>query len=176
VSGENSVINEQRRAERGSPPRVWGKRCLCKANFRRGRFTPTGVGKTAFAPEKKLSFKVHPHGCGENQRQCCTTISSVGSPPRVWGKLSSIATPSELNRFTPTGVGKTDERLVELIISKVHPHGCGENPECAHKSESAPGSPPRVWGKRRVCISIDFDLRFTPTGVGKTSLESSLDA
>ena len=31
---------------KGSPPQVWGRRVLDRANRRRFRFTPTGVGKT----------------------------------------------------------------------------------------------------------------------------------
>ena len=91
---------------------------------------------------------VHPHVCGENVVERLDQPGQYGSPPRVWGKLSSS--------------GKT------CASWSVHPHVCGENlsertrrdprtrftPTCVGKMTNIPsrsddntGSPPRVWGK-----------------------------
>ena len=52
--------------ERGSPPRVWG---------RRGRGRPRGTARP-----------VHPHVCGEGALTSSMIWPMRGSPPRVWGR------------------------------------------------------------------------------------------
>ena len=133
---------------------------------------------------------VHPHGCGEN----------VIKPYLVY----------LFPRFTPTGVGKTVDKAIFsthksgspprvwgkrviislfVLLTAVHPHGCGENvchdrPSCRFRrftptgvGKTRPnswpyaygnGSPPRVWGKLSGRGGLAWQRRFTPTGVGKT--------
>ncbi len=73
-------------------------------------------------------------------------------------------------RFTPTGVGKTSVAAPIISSSSVHPHGCGENTTETLLDPRTSGSPPRVWGKLLITAKNGRISRFTPTGVGKTSI------
>ena len=84
--GENSKITPCAFRPCGSPPRVWGKRYLCRCPSRRRRFTPTRVGKTSATKFGCRRNSVHPHACGENIPTGLEIEISSGSPPRVWGK------------------------------------------------------------------------------------------
>ena len=70
------------RAADGSPPRSWGRR------FRRACSVPVhpharGDDST---PMRKCGGTVHPHARGENRRCGYRGQTSLGSPPRSWGK------------------------------------------------------------------------------------------
>ncbi len=73
-----------------------------------------------------------------------------------------------VDRFTPTGVGKTGATSTPTVRTKVHPHRCGENKIAATGKIAGEGSPPQVWGKRTADERAFASYRFTPTGVGKT--------
>jgi len=47
--GEKRLGMSTAEMQAGSPPRAWGKEPLAEEITRRGRFTPTGVGKRALA-------------------------------------------------------------------------------------------------------------------------------
>mgnify|MGYP000481935632 CR=1 FL=1 len=72
------------------------------------RYTPTRVGKT--------------------QANGTLREWGIGTPPRVWGKLSTRFTLDKKTRYTPTRVGKTVFSSFTLLVLF--------------------GTPPRVWGKR----------------------------
>ena len=108
-------------------------------------FTPTCVGKTSAAVG--LGLRVHPHVCGENDKNVGGDWSR-GSPPRVWGKRGYAKIHRARIRFTPTCVGKTF---------------AGFQGNCT-------GPPPRVWGKLDAPRQRTLLLhQFTPTCVGKTA-------
>ena len=95
----------------------------------------------------------------------------LGSPPRVWGRPIATSAPARRARFTPTGVGKTVPAPPCDCSSSVHPHGCGEDNSSGGRAKCLAGSPPRVWGRHATSPARMPGLRFTPTGVGKTSLD-----
>ena len=132
----------------GSPPRVWGKLAMTRRSFYNLWFTPTRVGKTLPVRKTLVGDTVHPHACGENAGHVLVHSSIVGSPPRVWGKLSR---PWRTHPDHP-----------------VHPHACGENIDLDHcLNDGVRFTPTRVgktWGKRSDYVA----KRFTPTRVGKT--------
>jgi len=124
--GEKCVPYASKRARIGSPPRAWGKVAAREPSSSPGRFTPTGVGKSAGAIYSSRLTTVHPHGRGEKSTYSARAIRRPGSPPRAWGKgplARSYTTPS---RFTPTGVGKRATHPSPRARQPVHPHGRGE--------------------------------------------------
>ena len=181
----------------GSPPRMWGIFAATIAGRAAERFTPTHVGDMQTEMHTGQPKRaVHPHACGgyglmpicpDNQARFTPThvgdmstpshltVSSVGSPPRMWGILAMLKAAG--------------------IVSPVHPHACGgywtnaKNAHCcnrftpthvgdilmpAHHECTAAGSPPRMWG-----ISLRLNLgavskRFTPTHVGDMSVSRSM--
>ncbi len=71
----------------GSTPRMWGK---AENNFRAinsPRFNPTHVGKRKEEPQSGGLFSVQPHACGEKWGIGRRRIVSLGSTPRMWGKV-----------------------------------------------------------------------------------------
>ena len=136
-------------------------------------FTPTGVGKTGDMAQRQTQLSVHPHRCGENGWRFVMRVQHTGSPPQVWGKRSDDNRPTDRRRFTPTGVGKTIGQRTDRKGLTVHPHRCGENPQHTRPSPGRRGSPPQVWGKRRMPLAPRRMPRFTPTGVGKTIRSTS---
>ena len=65
-------------------------------------------------------------------------------------------------------MGKTRVGVVRGEPPEVHPHACGENEDEQPVPPAAPGSPPRLWGKRAWSTPTLPLNRFTPTPVGKT--------
>src|SRR5690606_20854248 len=55
----------------------------------------------------------------------------------------------------------------------VHPHACGDHIRRREFELPALGSPPRVWGPRRVLLRAAAVWRFTPTRVGTTRWHGS---
>ncbi len=108
----------------------------------------------------------------------------------MWGKLAEKAGTTQPARYTPTCVGKTLSKDVDVVQCEVHPHVCGENVSNAPVIAACKGTPPRVWGKRWIWQSWrrdfgtpprvwgkpaifwinKFRFRYTPTCVGKTEI------
>ena len=168
--GEDEVTDSSSRPSYGSPPRAWGG-LVGRAPARGlGRFTPTGVGRTASPQKSVRGVSVHPHGRGEDFEQRPRVLRAVGSPPRAWGGPGSDVGPRVGGRFTPTGVGRTHGHEPVHTSRSVHPHGRGEDFEATHSIAFPTGSPPRAWGGRAALVLALAGLRFTPTGVGRTTL------
>ena len=166
--GENQFRSIDMPRGQGSPPQVWGKRRHHSGVSNGYRFTPTGVGKTVGRRAVGRYDEVHPHRCGENNRGWGIEYRPVGSPPQVWGKLPRYMVEVSIERFTPTGVGKTWKTISDFYMITVHPHRCGENAIQCKSNHLAHGSPPQVWGKLPALMPYMPKQRFTPTGVGKT--------
>ena len=143
--GENCCSRSWSASNRGSPPRVWGKRLT---PIRRGRWItvhPHACGENVVpgfgglhvigSPprvwgkrlESATPAPVHPHACGENFTGSLPIRAFDGSPPRVWGKLVCGRMRTTRARFTPTRVGKTPLSFSPIRHLPVHPHACGEN-------------------------------------------------
>ena len=166
--GENVSAHGTEISAFGSPPRVWGKPSNPTLLTTTDRFTPTRVGKTGAFFSAPCTPAVHPHACGENTGFCRDARPLPGSPPRVWGKRGRRDAAGDIDRFTPTRVGKTRARTVKAQPYPVHPHACGENQRRRLVNCQPGGSPPRVWGKRTAAPRRPPAARFTPTRVGKT--------
>ena len=147
---------------------MWGKHSNARQELESERFTPTLVGKTISSHLRLISTMVHPHACGENYNILGWRSIIIGSPPRLWGKLANTMLDGNLDRFTPTLVGKTLTQISSIMSQTVHPHACGENTVILVTKDGRRGSPPRLWGKRGSDHWKVLDIRFTPTLVGKT--------
>ncbi len=107
VCGEKNPVVSWREDTEGSPPRVWGKDLrLYFLPHQRG-ITPTCVGKSQRVFGFMAIRKDHPHVCGEKVRGETLTSCHSGSPPRVWGKDDRGGAESQMERITPTCVGKS---------------------------------------------------------------------
>ena len=105
--------------------------------------------------------------CGEKLKIPCWIAPSVGSPPRVRGKVSERLTRGNYARITPACAGKRPLPSSGDTRARDHPRVCGEKAITLHMRAKVAGSPPRVRGKD-VNFQTDYDKRgITPACAGK---------
>ena len=64
--GENIAISVMRLNQKGSPPRMRGKRPIQNSADLERRITPADAGKTRIGASPDRAKRDHPRGCGEN--------------------------------------------------------------------------------------------------------------
>ena len=126
-AGENAAIISLRFSRIGSPPRMRGKRLRIAVRILGCRITPADAGKTQTKKHFTLSTTDHPRGCGENSHRQQFFLFSLGSPPRMRGKLFCHSLISSAYRITPADAGKTAFGCIPQAAARDHPRGCGEN-------------------------------------------------
>ena len=105
--GENNLLNWVKSLLSGSPPRMRGKLLPICAMHSQRRITPAHAGKTLEGPRRGSRKKDHPRACGENDAFPIFAPHSIGSPPRMRGKLTHDNCRVYLPRITPAHAGKT---------------------------------------------------------------------
>ena len=152
----------------GSSPRVRGKLrgrvniCDCE------RLIPACAGKTD-KPQQTTSLQwAHPRVCGENTRLLPFAKSPLGSSPRVRGKRFHSTVFKNRPRLIPACAGKTYSIHRRRRRSGAHPRVCGENATPKPRSNSVPGSSPRVRGKRYDFSTSPHFSGLIPACAGKT--------
>ena len=125
--GENYRMRNGLSLERGSPPRMRGKRAQSRRNIGVRRITPADAGKTIELLNALNTTGDHPRGCGENFRTATARSTHAGSPPRMRGKRNIMMNTIRLIRITPADAGKTVLATATIAAIKDHPRGCGEN-------------------------------------------------
>ena len=86
VCGENASVSSSERAQRGSSPRVRGKRSSIRAEERLDGLIPACAGKTWDRRQGGQRHRAHPRVCGENNTASRFGYDTTGSSPRVRGK------------------------------------------------------------------------------------------
>ena len=135
---------------------------------RRRRITPALAGKTCRICRRCSPVADHPRACGENPTRFCISITILGSPPRLRGKLAFISDSQTQGRITPALAGKTDFFTHDCFPDSDHPRACGENIPTSRPSALHFGSPPRLRGKRARAWHHQGADRITPALAGKT--------
>ena len=74
-------------------------------------------------------------------------------------------------RNTPTGVGKTLVNGKPPLGDLKHPHGRGEDIHTKRILDREEETPPRAWGRPAMKSALQWRMRNTPTGVGKTTTD-----
>ena len=108
--------------------------------------------------------------CGENRASLETRVLTMGSPPRVRGKLDVSMVLIGSVRITPACAGKTRLRADSRESVEDHPRVCGENSSPFRSLILCPGSPPRVRGKQLTINLMQLAIRITPACAGKTKI------
>ncbi len=90
----------------------------------------------------------------------------------MWGTLNDSGEQRTEVRFIPTHVGNTCSTARKEPFMAVHPHACGEHKYCNDISPRYDGSSPRMWGTRNRRPGEELCIRFIPTHVGNTSLQT----
>ena len=125
--GENIYLPPCSSDSKGSPPRMRGKRRVCRAGCHKHGITPADAGKTQVLADGGNTDEDHPRGCGENDDFLRCFGGLNGSPPRMRGKLFCHSLISSAYRITPADAGKTRRQQELPLLSRDHPRGCGEN-------------------------------------------------
>ena len=80
-------------ARKGSPPRMRGRAGQSGAARRRGGITPAHAGKRISGSRTHRHSRDHPRACGEERSGSCIFSGSVGSPPRMRGRVEDKKKP-----------------------------------------------------------------------------------
>ena len=94
---------------------------------------------------------------------------TLGSSPRVRGKLFPAKVGMNRCGLIPACAGKTANRVVAGPVREAHPRVCGENRGNVFVKLFEVGSSPRVRGKLIAGMDIRSKLRLIPACAGKTN-------
>ena len=107
VCGEKAEQIKKSSADTGSPPHVRGKDiCVFVGVDCRG-ITPACAGKRRKSQPRTLPGWDHPRMCGEKKLRSVSTISAIGSPPRMRGKDAANSFRTQFYGITPAYAGKS---------------------------------------------------------------------
>ena len=106
-----------------------------------------------------------PRMCGEKIRAVSATTASVGSPPRVRGKVSPVRISHRHNRITPACAGKRTWPSPAAQPLWDHPRVCGEKPVSVPPMYQLPGSPCGEKGRPTAASACPSGI--TPACAGK---------
>ena len=151
----------------GSPPRVRGKGAHKPVRLLDGGITPAYAGKRHMGHAALLVHRDHPRVCGEKDSSSASTVSVMGSPPRMRGKGYIGKAFSVCPGITPAYAGKRLPCCWVPARRQDHPRVCGEKKSGCVPGRGKVGSPPRMRGKARQ-ISCNSNLfGITPAYAGK---------
>ena len=110
----------------GSSPRVWGQAQLFIFPVKPPGIIPTRVGTRMLHDQFAEYYEDHPHACGDKLFPTQIHTQYVGSSPRVWGQVVFQNLRAFVYRIIPTRVGTRWAVLLGRLITREHPHACGD--------------------------------------------------
>ena len=113
------------------------------------RITPAHAGKRNGQSRAWQTTWDHPRACGEKVMSSDPTFPSLGSPPRMRGKVLSKNLEWLRTRITPAHAGKSWPSSLAAASAWDHPRACGEKMDATQQITSNAGSPPRMRGKAK---------------------------
>ena len=147
VCGEKDLELYRIMTTKGSPPRVRGKAGAAGPCTGGAGITPACAGKSCPPQAPTFTRQDHPRVCGEKPIFPSGAASTVGSPPRVWGKEENLAEDTLPTGITPAYAGKRPPAARWNSLAEDHPRVCGEKGLSMFWSLNHSGSPLRVRGK-----------------------------
>ena len=166
--GENQLVRKHHGSNRGSSPRMRGKRRAWPLEDLPTGLIPAHAGKTPRLKQSGLWRLTHPRACGENPAARNARRRSLGSSPRMRGKHRGGARFLLSRRLIPAHAGKTECLYLLRGIPPAHPRACGENLASPGLSFQVPGSSPRMRGKRLRSRVAQGAWGLIPAHAGKT--------
>ena len=133
------------------------------------------MGKTSRHQIGTNYTKKHPHSRGEDTIRSPPTDRVPETPPLTWGRPKQNEIQNCEKRNTPTHVGKTKMGSKAALLKKKHPHSRGEDAWLARLRICFTETPPLTWGRPEKIIKNLSRQRNTPTHVGKTFFEDSIE-
>ena len=84
----------------------------------------------------------------------------------MWGQVTSKQLVIMRARIIPTRVGTSWSPSYADIVTKDHPHACGDKKDFVAECKDGRGSSPRVWGQEKRPKTLCNLPRIIPTRVG----------
>ena len=168
--GANVTSGSPAAYERGSSPRMRGKRDAEKRRVHRERIIPAHAGQTTRVYRKHVETADHPRACGANRRCAMVRQLAYGSSPRMRGKLSPTTSRYNFPRIIPAHAGQTAPYVHRTFCRADHPRACGANGGANCRRWHAIGSSPRMRGKHAVAGAARRVVRIIPAHAGQTSV------
>ena len=125
--GANGGRGYDRHGQRGSSPRVRGKRWLVGSIASAVRIIPARAGQTAVGDTIGTGNVDHPRACGANGGWWGQLHLLYGSSPRVRGKLFADTDANRKRRIIPARAGQTRAVSRYRPSRPDHPRACGAN-------------------------------------------------
>ena len=147
VCGEKGRGEPARLSRSGSPPRVRGKGGGVPQVGKDCGITPACAGKSPPTGAHGDANLDHPRVCGEKALQRLHLGITLGSPPRVRGKVPPFDIRLTARGITPACAGKSQRHGFFPAEGQDHPRVCGEKRMSRRREAGFKGSPPRVRGK-----------------------------
>ena len=147
VCGEKSRCWLDLEPPTGSPPRMRGKGLGASKGCDGVGITPACAGKSASHGCCSRGWRDHPRVCGEKVSAIHRESASLGSPPRMRGKVTSGMLFLAFIGITPAYAGKRQMARKAGRTKPDHPRVCGEKPLPDPERIFQVGSPPRMRGK-----------------------------
>ena len=125
-AGKSTEITINRLKYIGSPPRVRGKEAYLEKVGEVNGITPACAGKSLKSLSSSVPMKDHPRVCGEKGIVFIFACLTLGSPPRVRGKVLLPEALTQARRITPACAGKSKNGVDFWSTTWDHPRVCGE--------------------------------------------------
>ena len=137
--------------------------------------TPAYAGKRHNRTYQQGLERDHPRVCGEKKRIHRCRTKSLGSPPRMRGKVHDRGKVAVLLGITPAYAGKSMILADFKVWPLDHPRVCGEKVQTMLLRRFALGSPPRMRGKVKRNIFVALAHGITPAYAGKRNETCGVD-
>ena len=168
VCGEKSRCWLDLEPPTGSPPRMRGKGLGASKGCDGVGITPACAGKSASHGCGSRGWRDHPRVCGEKVSAIHRESASLGSPPRMRGKVTSGMLFLAFIGITPAYAGKRFSTPSIPQTRGDHPRVCGEKRSLETAATFPYGSPPRMRGKGNPSPISHSQKRITPAYAGKS--------
>ena len=132
VCGEKSSLMQMDVGPLGSPPRMRGKGCYMQELSGETGITLAYAGKSRVAALRLTLHRDHPRVCGEKPAVAVLFSKTMGSPPRMRGKVTIAGYEVDVKGITPAYAGKRLCLSLSFAPLWDHPRVCGEK-LCAKK-------------------------------------------
>ena len=152
----------------GSSPRMRGTPTDTAREPPGAGLIPTYAGNTLVRPRSAHPARAHPHVCGEHSGECETSPIFQGSSPRMRGTRQRYWPGSPRSGLIPTYAGNTKGANSAGVLTRAHPHVCGEHAIEVVAAVFTWGSSPRMRGTHVARLRNVRVAGLIPTYAGNT--------
>ena len=145
-----------------------GKVARRGAGSRRAGIIPACAGKRLPSPRQDGTRSDHPRVCGEKNEAKRIIMVSVGSSPRVRGKVAPRHGHRGAFGIIPACAGKSHCPFLSALTGRDHPRVCGEKRDERPITLQVMGSSPRVRGKAAPQDARKWKRGIIPACAGKS--------